>query len=181
VIVIATPRLLLRTWQRADREPFAKLNGDPRVMEFLGGPITLEQSDATVDRIEAHFREHGFGPLAIESRETETFIGTAGPAVVTFEHHFTPHWTPSIEIAWRLNFDYWGMGLATEAVRALLTWCGTTLKFKQVVAFTVPLNLRSRRVMEKSGMTHDPAGDFDHPNLPEGDPLRRHVLYSYTY
>lgn len=168
MIVAETPSLRLRRWLPADREPFAKLNADPRVMEFLGGVLTREESDAAVDRIEAHFEQHGFGRLAIELRETGAFIGAIGPAVVAFEAHFTP----CVEIGWRLAFESWGRGFATEAARAVLENCDG-----DVVAFTVRANLRSRRVMEKVGMTHDPADDFDHPNLPEEHPLRRHVLY----
>lgn len=175
MIVIETARLRLRTWQSTDREPFARLNADPSVMEFLDGVISRQESDAVVDRIKAHFRQHGFGPFAMELRETEEFIGCIGPQVVAFESPFTP----CVEIAWRLAFDQWGQGFATEAVRAVLHYCRETLGLREVVAFTVPANIRSRRVMEKSGFTHDPSGDFDHPNLPEGHPLRRHVLYRF--
>lgn len=173
VIVVETARLRLRMWLPADREPFAKLNADPRVMEYLGGVLSRAESDAAVDRIEDHFEKHGFGHFAIELRETGAFIGAIGPAMVAFEAHFTP----CVEIGWRLGFEYWGRGFATEAARAVLQYCDETLHLREVVAFTVPANFRSRRVMEKVGMTHDPADDFDHPNLPEGHPLRRHVLY----
>ncbi len=175
--VIETARVRLRTWQSADREPFAQLNGDPRVMEFLAGVLSRAQSDAAIDGIESHFAQHGFGPFALELRDSGAFIGAAGPMVIPFHHHFTSH----IELLWRLAFDHWGKGLATEAVGAILTYCGETLQLREIVAFTAPANARSRRVMENSGMIHDPAGDFDHPGLPEGHPLRRHVLYSYTY
>lgn len=171
--MIETLRLRLRTWEPADREPFANLNADPRVMELLGGAISREESDAGVDRIEAHFRKHGFGPFVMELRETGAFIGGVGPQVVPFESHFTP----AIELAWRVAFDHWGHGYATEGALATLRYCRETLRLNELVAITVPANLRSRRVMEKLGMTHDPADDFDHPNLPEGHPLRRHVLY----
>lgn len=171
--MIETPRLRLRTWRETDREPFAKLNADPRVMEFLGGPISRAESDGSIARIEEHFRQHGFGRFALEARENNDFVGAAGPAVMTFEHSFRP----SIELGWRLAFEYWGKGLATEAVKAVLAYCGATLRLEEVVAFTVPANCRSRRVMDKCAMTHDFAADFDHPNLPQGHPLRRHVLY----
>ncbi len=144
-------------------------------MEFLGGVLSRAESDTLADRIEAHHRRHAFGWFAVELRETGAVIGGIGPLVVTFEAHFTP----CVEIGWRLAFAYWGHGFATEAARAVLRYCDETLRLRDVVAFTVPANLRSRRVMEKIGMTHDPAGDFDHPNLPEGHPLRRHVLYRH--
>lgn len=176
VTVIETPRLLLRRWRPADREPFARLNGDPRVMEFLPEILSRQQSDALADRVEQHFNRHGFTFFAVEHRDTGEFVGFAGPAVVSFEAHFTP----CIEVGWRLAFDHWGNGFATEAARAILQYCHETLELTEVVAFTVPANIRSRRVMEKSGMKHDPSADFDHPNLPEGHPLRRHVLYRHV-
>lgn len=177
MIVIETARLRLRTWQPAHRDPFAKLNADPRVMEFFPSVLSRVESDALVDRIEAHFHRHGFGPFAVESRETAEFIGFTGPLVVAFESHFTP----CLEIAWRLDFEYWGRGYATEAARAVLQYCHETLNLPEVVALTVPANIRSRRVMEKLAMTRNPADNFDHPNLPEGHPLRRHVLYRFGF
>lgn len=173
--MIETKRLLLRTWRSSDRAGFAELNRDERVMEFLGGPVSPAESNAALDRIQEHFEKHGFGRMAIESRANGEFVGAIGPAVVPFETHFTP----SIEIGWRLAFEQWGRGLATEAARGVLRHCHQTLGFKEIVAFTVPANFRSRRVMEKCGMIHDLAGDFDHPDLPEGHPLRRHVLYRF--
>lgn len=175
VVILETERLLLRTFQASDREPFASLNADPRVMEFLGAPMSFAESNAVIDRIERHFKEHGFGRMAIESRENGAFMGAAGPAVTSFEAAFTP----SVEIGYRLAFEYWGYGFATEVVRAVLRHCRDTLALKDIVAFTVPANIRSRRVMEKSGMIHDPAGAFDHPRLAQGHPLRRHVLYRF--
>lgn len=176
MVVIETARLRLRTWEPADREPFAKLNADVRVMEFFPAVLSRPESEALVDRVEAHFECHGFGPFAVQLRETREFIGFSGPFVVSFESHFTP----CVEIGWRLASDYWGHGYATEAARAVLRHCSEVLELKRLVAFTVPMNVRSRRVMEKIGMTHDPRDDFDHPKLPEGHPLRRHVLYRWT-
>jgi RimJ/RimL family protein N-acetyltransferase len=126
-----------------------------------------------VDRIEEHFREHGFTMWAAELREQRQFIGFVGIAVP----NFTAHFTPCVEIGWRLAAAYWGSGLATEGARAVVRHAFEFLKLDALVAYTVPANLRSRRVMEKIGMTRDPCDDFDHPNLPEGHPLRRHVLY----
>jgi RimJ/RimL family protein N-acetyltransferase len=173
VIVLETRRLKLRTWQQTDREPFARLNSDPKVMEFLPGDLSRQQSDALADRIETHWNQRRFGLFAVELLENGTFVGFTGLAVPSFEAHFCP----CVEIGWRLDSNYWGRGFATEAARAVLHYACETLRLAQVVSFTVPANLRSRRVMEKLGMTHDPADDFDHPAFPEGDPLRRHVLY----
>jgi RimJ/RimL family protein N-acetyltransferase len=170
---IRTERLVLRRWQEADRLPFQRLNADPRVMEFLSEPLTAEASDALFDRIQAHINRHGFGPFAAELVETGEFLGFTGLFVPEFDAHFTP----AVEIGWRLAFECWGKGLATEGARAAVRFGFEALGLDEIVSFTVPGNLRSRRVMEKLGMTHDPRDDFDHPGLPEGHPLRKHVLY----
>lgn len=142
-------------------------------MEFFPEPLTADASDALFDRAQAHFNRHGFGPFAVELIETNAFIGFIGLSVPAFDAHFMP----AVEIGWRLAFEHWGKGLATEGARAALGFGFNDLGLEQVISFTVPANLRSRSVMEKIGMTHDPRDDFDHPGLPEGNPLRRHVLY----
>jgi ribosomal-protein-alanine N-acetyltransferase len=166
--MIETPRLILRPWRDSDREPFARMNADPRVMEFFVATLRREESDALVDRAIAHFARHGFGPLAAELRDTGEFIGFIGLSIPTFEAHFTP----CVEIGWRLAAEHWGRGLATEGAREVLHRATG-----EIVSFTTERNLRSRHVMEKLGMIHDPADDFDHPRIPEGHPQRRHVLY----
>jgi len=171
--MVESDRLWLRNWEKRDREPFARLNADARVMEFFPACLSRAESDCMVDRIEEHFREHGFGAWAAELREERLFIGFVGLAVPKFEAHFTP----CVEIGWRLAANYWGSGLATEGAQAVVRHAFEVLKLDALVSYTVPANLRSRRVMEKIGMTHSPSDDFDHPNLPEGHPLRRHVLY----
>ena len=168
-----TERLILRRWRRADRAPFARLNADPTVMEFYPAPLSAEESDAMADRIESHFTQHEFGPWASELRETGEFVGYVGLAVPRFVAHFAP----CVEIGWRLSAEQWGKGLATEGARAVIRYAFEKLALLEIVSFTVPANVRSRRVMEKLGMTHDPREDFDHPLLAEGHPLRRHVLY----
>jgi RimJ/RimL family protein N-acetyltransferase len=170
---LKTKRLILRDWKAADREPFAQINADPRVMEYLGEPLSREQSDGVVDRIEAHFRTRGLGLCAAELAETGEFIGFIGLAVPTFEAAFTP----CVEIGWRLAAEYWGQGLAIEGAREMARFAFEELKLLELVSMTAVENERSRRVMEKLGMTRDPAEDFDHPKLPAGHPLRRHVLY----
>jgi len=170
---LTTERLLLRRWRDADRLPFQQLNADPRVMEFMPGLLTPAASDELVDRIEAHFEQHGFGPFAAEHRETGALLGYIGLYTPTFHAEFMP----AVEIAWRLTADDWGRGLATEGARAVARHAFAELGLASLVSFTVPENLRSRRVMEKLGMTHDPRDDFDHPNLPVNHPLRPHVLY----
>ena len=170
---LRTERLWLRRWVADDRVPFARLNADPRVVEFLPGPLSRAESDTRADRIEAHFQRHGFGLWAVEVPGVTRFAGFIGLAVPGFEAPFTP----CVEIGWRLDADHWNRGYATEGARASLEFGLRSLQLEEIVSFTVPANLRSRRVMEKIGMTHSASDDFDHPLLPEGHRLRRHVLY----
>jgi RimJ/RimL family protein N-acetyltransferase len=171
--VLRTERLVLRRPCEADREPFVRMNADPRVMEFFPATLSHEESDALMERIEAHLQQHGFSWCAAELRDTGEFIGFIGLSVPRFEAAFTP----CVEIGWRLAAEYWGRGLATEGARAVLEYAFADLGLKEIVSFTTVGNARSRRVMEKLGMTHDAAEDFDHPSLPEGHAQRRHVLY----
>jgi ribosomal-protein-alanine N-acetyltransferase len=170
---IRTDRLLLRRWHSEDRAPFAAMNGDPRVMEFFPGVVSREDSDAQIDRIEAHFAEHGFGLWAVEISGVTTFAGFIGLAVPRFEAHFTP----CVEIGWRLAAEHWGRGYATEGARAAAGFGFESLKLDEIVSMTAVTNVRSRRVMEKIGMAHDPADDFDHPLAPLDSWTRPHVLY----
>jgi RimJ/RimL family protein N-acetyltransferase len=172
-LLIHTERLLLRRWQEEDREPFYRLNSDPRVMEFMPACLTRPESDMLFERINEHFRKQDFGLYAAEVRENQTFIGYIGLAVPSFEASFTP----CVEIGWRLSAEHWGRGLATEGALAVVKYAFGELGLDEIVSFTVPENIQSRRVMAKIGMTHDASEDFDHPNLSEGHPLRRHVLY----
>ncbi len=171
--MIETDRLRLRRWQESDREPFARMNADPRVMEFFPRCLSREESDHLVDQIEQLFEERGFGLWAAELRVPATFIGFIGLSAPGFEAHFTP----AVEIAWRLAAEYWNRGLATEGALAVVRHAFDVLKLPALVSFTAEQNLPSRRVMEKIGMKRDPAEDFDHPKLAAGHPLRRHVLY----
>ena len=175
--VIVTSRLILRRWKDADKEPFAGLNADPNVMEFFPARLTLPQSDDLFSKIQAHFRKHGFGLYAVELKAEGSFGGFVGLNVPSFHAHFTP----CVEIGWRLSYAIWGRGLATEGAQAVVKHAREVLGLKEIVSFTVPPNVRSRRVMEKLAMTHDPADDFDHPQLPPGHPLRRHVLYRLRF
>ncbi len=171
-----TPRLHLRQWRLSDRMPFATLNADPRVMEYYPNPLTSDESDALVSRIQTHFEQFGFGLWAVEIPNVAPFVGFVGLAVPSFEAHFTP----CVEIGWRLAVEHWGNGYATEAARAALAFAFEALGLDEVVSFTTMGNRRSRRVMERIGMRYEPADDFDYPTLPEGHPLRRHVLYRMT-
>jgi RimJ/RimL family protein N-acetyltransferase len=170
---LTTERLLLRRWRDEDLPPFAALNADPLVMEYFPAVLSREESDARATGIRRHFEERGFGLWAVEIWGVTPFAGFIGLSVPRFEAEFTP----CVEIGWRLAAKYWGQGLATEGAQAALAFGFEELGLAEIMSFTVPQNWRSRRVMEKIGMTHEPGGDFDHPALPEGHRLRRHVLY----
>jgi ribosomal-protein-alanine N-acetyltransferase len=170
---LLTPRLILRPWNDEDLPAFAALNADPRVNEFLPGPLTTAQSDDLAARIGDHFDRHGFGLWAVEVTGVAPFIGFIGLAVPKFKSHFTP----CVEIGWRLSAEHWGRGYASEGALAARDFGFATLALDEIVSFTVPMNFRSRRVMERIGMTRDPADDFDHPSLPHSHLLCRHVLY----
>ncbi len=170
---LRTARLWLRRWRPRDRAPFAKLNADPRVMEFFPSTLTPDESDARVERIEAHFERHGFGLWVVEIPGVAPFAGFVGLAIPSFDAAFTP----CVEVGWRLDADFWNRGYATEGARAALEFGFVSLQLKEILSYTTTANRRSRRVMEKIGMTHSPSDDFDHPLLPEGHPLRRHVFY----
>jgi RimJ/RimL family protein N-acetyltransferase len=165
-------RLLLRQWVPQDLEAFAAMNADPRVMEHLPSPLTRSQSDDwALERIIPGLAELGFGLWAVEVPEVAPFIGYVGLTVHTFESTFTP----CVEVGWRLAFPYWGNGYATEAARIVVDFGFEMKGLDEIVSFTVPANVRSISVMERLGMSY--AGEFDHPKLPEGHRLRRHVLY----
>jgi RimJ/RimL family protein N-acetyltransferase len=173
---LRTERLLLRQWTDADREPFAALNADPAVMAHFPAPMTREQSDELVDRCAAALAKRGYAFWAVEVLETGRFIGFTGLSDVGFQSAFTP----AVEIGWRLSKDAWGNGFASEAARACLAHAFGAAGLEEVVSFTATTNKRSQRVMERIGMTHDEADDFDHPRLEAGHRLERHVLYRIT-
>lgn len=171
--IIKTQRLILRPWKEADLEPLVRLNTDPRVMEFLFAPLTHAESAARLELYTRHIQEQGWGLWAVAAPNVSDFIGWIGLWPIGFEAHFTP----AIEVGWRLLPEFWGQGYATEGALASLAFGFEVLNLPEIVSVTVPANLRSRRVMEKIGMNYDPKDDFDHPKLPEGHPLRKHVLY----
>lgn len=170
---LRTDRLILRRWRDSDRGPFAALNADPEVMEHFPAPLSRAESDAMVDVIEARFDELGYGLWAAELAETGEFIGFTGLSVP----RFTAHFTPAVEIGWRLARSAWGYGYASEAATRAIEFGFGDLGLAEIVSFTAVGNVRSRAVMTRIGMTHDPADDFDHPSVPDGSPLKRHVLY----
>jgi RimJ/RimL family protein N-acetyltransferase len=169
--MMRTERLVMREWRESDRAPFAELNADPEVMEHFPERLTREQSDAFADRIEADMAQRGWGLWALEV--DGEFIGYTGLQPVSFEAHFTP----ATEIGWRLARRAWGHGYASEAARAAAAFAFAELELDELVSFTTTANVRSRAVMERIGMTRDPAEDFEHPRVPEGSAMRLHVLY----
>jgi RimJ/RimL family protein N-acetyltransferase len=171
--ILRTERLVLRGWRDADRGPYAAMNADPRVMEHFPGTMSRAESDAHVDRICGHFDERGYGLWAVEVPGEAGFIGFVGLSVPRFEAHFTP----AVEVGWRLAAEWWGRGYAAEAAREAVRFGFADAGLAEIVSFTPPVNERSQAVMRRLGMTHDPADDFDHPALPPGHRLRRHVLY----
>lgn len=190
--MIQTERLLLRPWCEADRAPFARMNADPIVREFYPSTLTRQESDAQFDRINAQFNERGWGLFAIELTATgpnksqanrissatseivtHPFIGYVGLTTAKFESPFTP----CTEIGWRMLHEFWGHGYATEGAKAVCQFAFEELHLDEILSFTAVPNWRSRRVMERIGMTHDPQNDFDHPLVEVGHPLRPHVLY----
>jgi ribosomal-protein-alanine N-acetyltransferase len=173
VIKVETSRLILREWQEQDLKEFAGINEDPKVLEFLPAPLSIKETAAWIDRIKKHFIDHGFGLWAVEIKETDEFIGYVGLNVPSFDAHFTP----CVEIGWRLASKHWAKGYATESAKKVLEFGFTELGLKEIVSFTVPANMRSIRVMEKIGMSRDLADDFYHPKLPSDHALALHVLY----
>jgi len=163
--------LRLRRWRPEDLEPFAALNADPEVMEHFPSTLSRQETAEAIGRVEKHFDDRGYGFWAVEVPGQAPFIGFIGLAVVSFESSFTP----CVEIGWRLARPWWGQGLATEGARAALAYGFERLSLPEIVSFTVPGNVRSRRVMEKLGMRY--SQDFEHPRIEPCHPLRRHVLY----
>ncbi len=163
---------MLRQWREEDLAPFAALNADPEVMRYFPAPLTRTQSDEFARFAQGMIAVHGWGLWAVEVRGGTPFIGFVGLGRPRFEAHFTP----AIEIGWRLDRPHWGQGYATEAATAALTFAFEEPDCSEVVSFTSLVNEPSLRVMRRLGMSHDPADDFDHPAVPDG-PLRRHALY----
>ncbi len=170
---LRTERLMLRQWTEHDREPFAAMNADPTVMRFFPSTLSRAESDSFVDRIEQSFATVHYGLWAVEITASREFAGYVGLWPATFDAHFTP----AIEIGWRLAERYWGHGYAPEAAHLVINDGFNRLGLAEIVSFTTASNHPSRRVMEKIGMTCDPADNFDHPDVPADDPLRPHVLY----
>ena len=173
VLELLTPRLRLRAWREADLAPFAEMNTDRRVMRLLQGPMTKEESGASLGRIQDVWRARGWGLFVVERREDLSFVGFCGPAPVTFSAAFEP----KVEIGWRLAHHHWGNGYATEAARRVLDWLFDDLAGPEVVTFTRQENHRSQAVIQRLGMRPEPESDFDLASPPRGEGGSRHVFY----
>ena len=171
--VLHTRRLTMRPFVEGDREPFAAINTDPEVMEYFLAPLTREESDRFLDRINSGFAAHGFGLWALVGTADGELLGFTGLSVPRLSAHFMP----AVEIGWRLRKSAWGQGLATEAARAALHFGFGPGGLEEVVSFTSSGNARSLAVMRKLGMIHDPRDDFLHPRVPSGHPLAPQVLF----
>lgn len=171
--LVVTDRLLLRDWRDADLNPFVAMNADPVVMEFFPETYPEERTRRFVALIRERWTQLGYSLWAVERKDIGRFIGYVGLWPATFPAHFTP----AVEVGWRLAADQWGHGYATEGARAALDYGFKTVGLHEIVSFTSAINGRSRRVMERLGMRRDVGGDFEHPNVPAGHPVRPHVLY----
>jgi ribosomal-protein-alanine N-acetyltransferase len=172
-VELASDRLLLRRWRPQDREPFAAINADPEVMRFFPATLTRAESDALIERFERGHEQDGWGLWALELRATGRLVGFTGLAPAGWD----PHYLPDVEIGWRLARDAWGRGYATEAAWAVLAFAFERAGLDGVVSLTAVANERSRAVMHRLGMRRDSDEDYEHPLLPEGHPLRPHVVY----
>lgn len=167
MIELRTKRTVLRRWTDADRSAFHALNSDPHVMATIGPVMTVQQSDGFLDLINRHFNDHGYGLWCVDVEgEPIGFTGLLHPA-----------WRDGLEIGWRIKSEYWGNGYAPEAAAVVLRHAFGPLGFDEIISFTAQTNHKSIRVMEKIGLRYDPDSDFDHPSVPDGSPLRPHVLY----
>jgi ribosomal-protein-alanine N-acetyltransferase len=171
--MIETERLILHRWRATDLEPYAAMMADPQVTDWLGGGRTRPQAEAMIGQLDVEFDRRGYGILVFERKADGAFLGSGGLWSVGEEIPFAP----AVEIGWRLARNAWGQGYATEAATALLEDGFGRVGLPEIVAFTAQINRRSRLVMERLGMSRDPTRDFEHPRLPEGHPLRSHVVY----
>ncbi len=171
--IIETERLILRTWKKEDGTPYFQINQDPKVIEFLRGPLTMEQVNDFIPAVNIHQDKRGYTLWAACLKETSELMGFIGLNYTDWESHFTP----AVEVGWRLGSQYWGNGYATEGAKASLEYGFKKCGLKKIVSFTVPANVRSLRVMEKIGLKRDVNGDFAHPKLAVDHPLSQHILY----
>ena len=172
-VYIETDRLLIRQWRDEDLDPFFYLNSNPEVMRYFPKLLSRKESDSFAHKVSAQIDKNGYSFWAIEWKGRSEFVGTMGINDVNFKAHFTP----AIEIGWRLDNKFWRKGLGFEGAKAILDYAFNSLMIKEVVSFTSSINKSSIGLMEKIGMKRDTRGDFDHPNVEASNPLRSHILY----
>ncbi|NMC61777.1 MAG: GNAT family N-acetyltransferase [SAR324 cluster bacterium] len=172
-----TERTRLRQWTEKDLDPFHQINSDSRVMQFFPRSLSKAESDSMVTRLSEKIEKSGWGLWAVDRLDKEEFIGFVGLS----EPSFSAHFTPCVEVGWRLKFDAWGHGFATEAAFRALEFAFESLHLPEVVSFTSKMNLRSIKVMERLGMHYEQKDEFDHPNINASHPLCRHVLYRLDF
>lgn len=170
---LETERLLLRQWKPEDASLFARMNSDSKVMEYFPETLSTKKSNNLMHLIEKELQEKEYGLWAVEVKEKCPFIGFVGLHYADFDAPFTP----CIEIGWRISSDHWRKGYAFEAAKKILDYAFNTLHLEEIVSFTTVKNVRSRNLMEKLGMHHNPLDDFQHPKLRKAHPMRPHVLY----
>ena len=170
-VTLHTPRLILRPWREEDLDPLFALHGDADSMRHFPSVLTRAESDAWAARLQAHFDAHGWGFWVVEEASGAAFIGVVGLLTIPWQARFTP----AVEVGWRIAPGHRRRGFAEEAARAALDFGFASLGLAEILAFTIPANEPSWRLMERLGMTAD--GRFDHPRLPEGHPMRQHLLY----
>ena len=176
-VTLNGPRLTLRPYTEADREDFAAMNADPRVMRYFPAALSRAESDAFMDRIGAHMAQHGYGFWALQRHGQAGLVGLCGLARIPWDIPWEAPSDPPVEIGWRLLKPFWRKGYTLEAARAALRFGFAERNLDEIVAFTLPANLPSQGVMERLGMRRDPADDFEHPSVEPGHPMRHHVLY----
>lgn len=172
-VFVETPRIRLRSWSHDDIEPWARLNADPKVMEFFLRTYDRDESVATAQLMQIDLEHNRYGWFVAEVKGKLPFAGVIALQEIPFQTRFTP----AYEVGWRFLPEAWGNGYATESAAAAIDYAFGTLGWHEVVAMTAKINLRSQRVMQRLGMTYDPRDDFEHPKIPEGHRLRPHVLY----
>lgn len=170
-VSLETPRLILRPWREADLAPLSALNADADSMRYFASVLTRAESDAWAGRMQAHIAAHGWGFWVVEDKASAAFAGVVGLVNISWQERFTP----AVEIGWRIAPAFRRQGIAEEAARAALAFGFDRLGLDEIVAFTVPANEPSWRMMEKLGMRAD--GMFDHPRLPDGHRWKPHLLY----
>ena len=172
--MIVTERLILRRWLDADRAPFAAMGADPMVMQHFPALMNRSESDALIDRLEAHFANRGYGIWAMQRRADDVFLGFTGLMDVNFASPIDK----DIEIGWRLATHAWGHGYADEAARASLDWAWANLPVPRIVAMTIAANTKSWGLMARLRMNRRRDLDFDHPRLADSDPMQAHIVYA---